>query len=91
LLNIEAPFCEDSYGIRRIEASQPSREMSGNVPESFNGLIWHDSKVRSLRIVRTEDDLDEVRLGVELRGISSRELTPITVTPRGRRILLQRH
>jgi hypothetical protein len=52
--------------------------MSENISESFNRLIWHDSKLRSLRIVR-RDDLDEVVLDVELRGMSEQELTPITV------------
>ena len=52
--------------------------MTENISESFNRLIWHDSKLRSLRIVR-RDDLDEVVLDVELRGMSERELTPMTV------------
>jgi len=52
--------------------------MSESVSESFNRLQWHDSKLRSLRILRS-DDLDEVRLDVELRGVSEQELTPITV------------
>src|SRR6266849_8181010 len=52
--------------------------MNENIPESFNRLIWHDSKLRSLRIIR-RDDLDEVVLGVELRGMSEQELTPMTV------------
>ena len=52
--------------------------MSESVPESFNRLQWHDSKLRSLRILR-HDDLDEVILDVEIRGASERELTPMTV------------
>jgi hypothetical protein len=52
--------------------------MSDNVSESFNRLIWHDSKLRSLRILRN-DDLDEVLLDVELRGMPGQELTPMTV------------
>ncbi len=52
--------------------------MSENVSESFNRLIWHDSKLRSLRILR-KDDLDEVLLDVELRGVPGQELTPMTV------------
>jgi hypothetical protein len=52
--------------------------MNEHIPESFNGLIWHDSKLRSLRIIR-RDDLDEVVLDVELRGMSEQELTPMTV------------
>jgi hypothetical protein len=53
-------------------------DMSENISESFNRLSWHDSKLRSLRIAR-RDDLDEVVLDVELRGISKQELTPMTV------------
>ena len=53
--------------------------MSEKVSESFNRLIWHDSKLRSLRILRNDDDLDEVLLDVELRGMPGQELTPMTV------------
>src|SRR6266403_175852 len=53
--------------------------MSENILESFNRLIWHDSKLRSLRILRNNDDLDEVLLDVELRGMSGQELTSMTV------------
>lgn len=53
--------------------------MGENIPESFNRLIWHDSKFRSLRIQRNADDLDEVRLDIELRGMPGQELTPMTV------------
>jgi hypothetical protein len=53
--------------------------MSANIPESFNRLIWHDSKLRSLRIHRNTDGLDEVHLDLELRGLSAQELTPMTV------------
>jgi hypothetical protein len=53
-------------------------DMSENISESFNRLSWHDSKLRSIRIAR-RDDLDEVVLDVELRGISKQELTPMTV------------
>jgi len=52
--------------------------MSENTSESFNRLFWHDSKLRSLRIIR-RDDVDEVVLDVELRGLSEKELTPMTV------------
>jgi hypothetical protein len=52
--------------------------MNDNVSESFNRLIWHDSKLRSLRIAR-KDDLDEVLLDVELRGMPEQELTPMTI------------
>ncbi len=52
--------------------------MNENIPESFNRLVWHDSKLHSLRIAR-RDDLDEVILDVELRGMSEQELTPMTV------------
>lgn len=52
--------------------------MNEMVSESFNRLQWHDSKLRSLRVLR-RDDLDEVILDVELRGASEQELTPITV------------
>lgn len=52
--------------------------MSENVSESFNRLLWHDSKLRSLGIVR-RDDLDEVILQVELRGMPGQELTPMTI------------
>jgi hypothetical protein len=51
--------------------------MNEHIPESFNRLTWHDSKLRSLRIIR-RDDLDEVVLDVELRGMSEQELTPMT-------------
>ncbi len=53
--------------------------MSENITEPFNRLVWHDSKLRSLRIQRNADDLDEVRLEVELRGMPGQELTPMTV------------
>ncbi len=53
--------------------------MRENVSESFNRLIWHDSKLRSLRVVRNDDDLDEVHLDVELRGMPGQELTPMSV------------
>src|SRR5216683_3197795 len=53
--------------------------MSEKVSESFNRLIWHDSKLRSLRVVRNDDDLDEVHLDVELRGMPGQELTPMSV------------
>ena len=52
--------------------------MNEHIPESFNRLIWHDSKLRAVRIVRI-GDLDEVLLDVELRGMSEQELTPMTV------------
>jgi hypothetical protein len=52
--------------------------MSEGVPESFNRPQWHDSKLRSLRVLR-HDDLDEVLLDVELRGASEQEPTPMTV------------
>jgi len=35
--------------------------VSENVSESFNRLIWHDSKLRSLRILR-KDDLDDMNV-----------------------------
>jgi hypothetical protein len=53
--------------------------MSENITESFNRLVWHDSKLRSLRIQRNADDRDEVHLNVELRGMPGQELTPMTV------------
>ena len=53
--------------------------MSESITESFNRLVWHDSKLRSLRIQRNGDDLDEVHLNVELRGMPGQELTPMTV------------
>jgi hypothetical protein len=53
--------------------------MSENITESFNRLVWHDSKLRSLRIQRNADDLDEVHLNVELRGMPGQALTPLTV------------
>lgn len=46
--------------------------------QSFNALAWHDSKLRSFRILRKEDT-DEVRLDVELRGTDPNDLTPVTV------------
>ncbi len=52
--------------------------MSENISESFNRLIWHDSKLRSLQILR-KDDLDDVFLHVELRGMPGQELTPMTI------------
>jgi hypothetical protein len=52
--------------------------MNENSLDSFNRLIWHDSKLRSLRVLRN-DDLDEVHLDVELRGMPGQELTPVTV------------
>jgi hypothetical protein len=53
--------------------------MTNSVSESFNSLIWHDSKLRSLRVVRNDDDLDEIHLDVELRGMPGQELAPMTV------------
>jgi hypothetical protein len=53
--------------------------MSENITESFNRLVWHDSKLRSLRIQRNADDLDEIHLNVELRGMPGQELAPMTV------------
>lgn len=53
-------------------------DMSENTPALFNRLIWHDSKLRALRIIR-RNDLDEVVLDVELRGMPGKELTPMTV------------
>ncbi len=52
--------------------------MNESISESFNRLQWHDSKLRSLRVLR-HGDLDEVILDVELRGASEQELTPMTV------------
>jgi hypothetical protein len=52
--------------------------MNERVSDSFNRLIWHDSKLRSLRVVRS-NDLDEVVLDVELRGMPNQELTPMTI------------
>ena len=52
--------------------------MTESVLESFNRLQWHDSKLRSLRVLR-RDDLDEVVLEVGLRGASEQELTPMFV------------
>jgi hypothetical protein len=53
--------------------------MGENIPESFNRLIWHDSKLRSLRIVRNANGLDEVLLDVELRAVSQQERAPATI------------
>jgi hypothetical protein len=53
--------------------------MIENISESFNRLVWHDSKLRTLRIVRNDDDLDEVHMEVELRGTPGQELAPMTV------------
>jgi hypothetical protein len=53
--------------------------MSENVSESFNRLFWHDSKLRSFRVLRKNNDLDEVLLDIELRSASEQELTPMTV------------
>jgi hypothetical protein len=46
--------------------------------QNFNRLQWHDSKLRSFAIVR-EQDIDNLVLGVELRGISAEELKPATL------------
>jgi hypothetical protein len=53
--------------------------MSENLGEAFNRLIWHDSKLRSLRIFRNANDQDEAHLDIELRGMPDQELTPMTV------------
>jgi hypothetical protein len=53
--------------------------MPESVSDSFNRLRWHDSKLLSLRVVRNDDDLDDVLLDVELRGMPGQELTPMTV------------
>lgn len=52
--------------------------MNENIAESFDKLIWHDSKLRFLRILRN-GDVDEVLLDVELRGMPGQELVPMTV------------
>jgi hypothetical protein len=52
--------------------------MRESVLESFNRLQWHDSKLRSLRVLR-HDALDEVVLEIDLRGASEQELTPMLV------------
>ena len=41
--------------------------MTENVQNSFSNLVWHDSKLRSLRISHV-GEVDEVQLEVELRG-----------------------
>ena len=52
--------------------------MKESISESFNRIQWHDSKLRSLRVLR-RDAMDEVILDVELRGASEQELTPMAV------------
>jgi len=52
--------------------------MDTSIIERFNSLAWHDSKLHSLRIVRMSEDVDEVLLDLELRGIQGQELTPMT-------------
>jgi hypothetical protein len=59
-----------------MNISTPSDELC----ERFNGLEWHDSKLRSFAVVRHDEDRDNVVLNLELRGISERELTPATLT-----------
>ncbi len=63
----------------RQQEVDSTKYMVENIPESFNRLIWHDSKLRSLRILRNANHLDEVLLDVELRAISQQELAPATV------------
>lgn len=52
--------------------------MVENLSDSFNRLIWHDSKLRALRILR-KADLDEVHLDVDFMAMSGQEFTPLTV------------
>lgn len=51
--------------------------MDTNTIERFNSLVWHDSKLHSLRILRS-NDVDEVLLDLEFRGMQGQELTPMT-------------
>lgn len=52
--------------------------MIENTCDPFNRVVWHDSKLRSVRLIR-KDDLDEVLLDVDLQGLPGREFTPMTV------------
>jgi hypothetical protein len=47
---------------------------SNDTCERFNRVLWHDSKLRTFRVVRM-DDVDDVVLELELRGASGLELT----------------
>jgi hypothetical protein len=46
--------------------------------ESFNHLLWHDSKLRGIHL-QHRGDVDDMILDTEMRGLSERELTPATV------------
>jgi len=49
-----------------------------NVAESFNDLLWHDSKLRGIRIQHNGDS-DDIILDVELRESSTNKLIPVNI------------
>jgi hypothetical protein len=53
--------------------------MTETIPDSFNRLLWHDSKLRSVHIFH-KDDLDEVSLSVDIRGIHGQDLASVTIS-----------
>jgi hypothetical protein len=55
---------------------------ASDICEQFNRLFWHDSKLRSLRLLRN-NDLDEVVLELELLGMPQQEHTPMTLVFEG--------
>ncbi len=53
--------------------------LSQDICDSFNRIRWHDSKLRSFSVDRDEDG-DYVVLQLELRTVSTPDLTPATMT-----------
>lgn len=53
---------------------------SNDICESFNSLIWHDSKLRGIRICHRDDNIDDIVLDIEIRPTASElEHVPMTV------------
>lgn len=50
--------------------------MTDRLVDSFNRMYWHDSKLLSIEINRNED-VDEVILNIEMRGVPGQVLKPI--------------
>ena len=53
---------------------------TNGICESFNSLMWHDSKLRGIRIRRRDDEIDDVVLDIEIRRTASElEHAPMTI------------
>jgi hypothetical protein len=58
--------------------NDPVALLKDRLCESFNKLAWHDSKLRGAH-VQHKNDIDEIVLDVEMRGLSEAGLTPAKV------------